>query len=111
MATGFITAQYFDDDNQAKIVKVEADRYADGAFAWTAAGAGAQRTGYGSTKPRHVAGLNAATGKRATAVVPDLAADVWTGTSTDFVAKDDDGVSHTFVITARVGEVRHYAAA
>lgn len=107
MARGFKGAVYNFDDASTVNVRVEADRFADATFGWTASAAGAFLNGYKGFKPRHVVGVEASSGRSARAIVPDPAADVWTGAATDFDVKDDDGVVHTYVITSRVGELRH----
>jgi len=109
MARGFIRGTYNTDGGVGFGVRVEADRFADAAFGWTSPAAGTVHTGYPTAQPRHVIGVEASSGKSAKAIVPDLTADVWTGTgpTTSFTAKDDDGVSHTYIITSRVGEVLH----
>lgn len=107
MARGFLSGNYTTDAGTVAFVRVEADRFADATFGWTAAPAGSPHTGYGTMKPRHLVGVEASTGRSARAIVPDVASDVWTGAATDFVAKDDDGVAHTYVITSRVGELVH----
>jgi len=104
MATGFKYAKYLRDDGAEMVVRVESDRFAAGDFAWQAADAGSAFTGYGAVQPRKVHGYEASSGKRAAAIVPDLGADLWTGVATSFVAKDDDGVTHTYEVTGRVGE-------
>lgn len=109
MATGFKYGVYLKDNGDPLVVRVEADRFAAGDFDWTAAAAGADFTGYGTLRPRHVLGFEASSGKRAKAIVPDLGSDIWTGVATSFLAKDDDGVSHTYVVTSRVGERRQLA--
>lgn len=107
MARGFKSAGYTMDDGTVRFVRVEADRFADATFSWTAAPAGSPHIGYTGMQPRHLVGVEAATGRSARAIVPDITSDVWTGVATDFVGKDDDGAAHTYVITSRVGELLH----
>jgi hypothetical protein len=107
MARGFKSAAYTTDAAATRDVRVEADRFADAAFKWTASAAGAIHSGYVGLQPRHVVGVEASSGKTARGIVPDITADVWTGVATSFTNKDDDGASHTYVITSRVGEVAH----
>lgn len=107
MARGFASAGYTTDAGTVAFVRVEQDRFADAAFGWAAAPAGSPHTGYGSMNPRHVVGVEASSGRSARAIVPNVTSDVWTGVATSFTAKDDDGVSHTYVITSRVGELVH----
>lgn len=107
MARGFRAGVYTFDDATYVNVRVEADRFLDATFNWDAAAAGAYLNGYRGFKPRHLVGVEASSGRTARAIVPNTTADVWTGTSTSFSAKDDDGASHTYVITSRVGELRH----
>ena len=107
MARGFESAVYTHDDASIANVRVEADRFADAAFGWSTSAGGAYLDGDKGFKPRHVVGVEASSGRTAKAIVPDVTADVWTGTATSFVAKDDDGASHTYVIPSRGGELRH----
>jgi len=104
MAVGFKYGVYIPDHGTNRVVRVEADRFAAGDFAWTAPAAGEVATGYGSLRPRHVLGREASTGKRGRAIVPDVGSDIWNGTATSFILKDDDGVTHTMAITGYVGE-------
>jgi hypothetical protein len=107
MARGFKSAAYTTDAATIRDVRVEADRFADATFGWTASAAGAIHTGYTGLRPRHVVGVEAATGRTAKGIVPVTTADVWTGVATTFTNKDDDGAAHTYVITSRVGELAH----
>lgn len=103
----FLPGKYIADDASLRIVRVEADRFAVAAFKWTDPGPGVVFTGFPHMKPRRVHGVDPLTGKGASAIVPDVTADVWTGVATTFIVEDAEGVEHTYNITARIGEVVH----
>jgi hypothetical protein len=98
---------YFTDGGVPITVKVESDRLANADFAWTPATAGSIKTGYGSVKPRRVFGVDPATGKARSEIVPDVGANVWTGATTTFVVEDPEGVEVVYTITSRRGELLH----
>lgn len=110
MAVGFRKGVYVQDDGSELIVKVEADHFANAQLAWTEAAAGLPRTGYAAVTPRRVHGVNAVAGvvKRASLIVPDIAADAWASDTAEFTDKDNDGTLITYTVTSRVGEVRRY---
>lgn len=110
MTAGFTKGQYFDDTSAALVVKVESDHFANAQLGWTAPAGGTRRTGYGSTRPRRVHGVNITGGvvKRATLIVPSLTADAWQEATGSFTDKDQDGSLITYTVTSRVGEVRRY---
>jgi len=83
--------------------QVDSDRFAVAAFAWTSPAGPLPKLPRGF-KPRHVVGISGTTGFRGTAVVPDLTADVWTGTATTFDVEADDATIDTMTITQRFGE-------
>ncbi len=107
LAIRFVAGQYMTDASVAIPVKVEADRFADGDFAWTAPAVGTVLRGYGSIKPRKVGGVDPLTGKSRSVIVPDLGANVWTGAATTFTIEDAEGVEVTYTITSHSGELVH----
>jgi len=72
-------------------------------FGWLAAVAGAPRSPRRHT-PRHIIGRNAATGRRARAIVASTAADKWTGVETTWTSIQNDGTVLVYTITGYVGE-------
>jgi hypothetical protein len=84
-------------------IDVPNNLYADTHLGWTAAGAGIPRSPRRMT-PRHAVGFNAATGRRGRVIVPDIASDIWTGTTTTWDMIQNDGTALTMTITGLVGE-------
>lgn len=84
-------------------MSVDRDRFAVAGFSWTAAAPTVNAIPRGCI-PRHVTGLSSASGRRGTAVVPDITSDVWTGTATTFDVEADDGTVDTMTIIHRIGE-------
>lgn len=84
-------------------MNVDRDRFASAPFGWTAATAALNPIPRGA-KPRHVTGVSATTGYRGTAVVPDVASDIWTGVTSTFDVEADDATVDTMTVTARINE-------
>ncbi len=70
---------------------------------WVAAVAGSPRSPRRMT-PRHAIGHNAATGRRARVIVPDVTADLWTGVATTWTSIQNDGTALVYTVTGLVGE-------
>lgn len=102
-----VPGSYIADDATTRTVRVESDRFADATFKWTDPGAGVVFNGFSHMRPRRIFGVDTATGKSRSAIVPDVTADVWTGVATTFIVEDNEGVEHTYTITARNGEMVH----
>lgn len=102
-----VPGKYIADDTTTRVVRVEADRFADATFKWSDPGAGVVYNGFQHMRPRRVNGVDAVTGKARSAIVPDITADVWTGLATSFIVEDGEGVEHTYAITSRNGEMVH----
>jgi len=83
--------------------EVDRDRFAIASFNWSAAGAALNRLPRGC-KPRHVTGLSATSGRRGTAVVPNVTATIWTGATTTFDIETDDSTTDTMTVVSRIGE-------
>lgn len=94
---------YVTDGGTSYKFSVDADRFATARFGWAAPGAVLPQLPRGA-KPRHVAGISATSGRRGTAVVPLVTADVWTGVATTFDVEADDQTTDTMTITQRIGE-------
>lgn len=104
MATrGRTRGKYISDGATDFAMSVDKDRFAVAAFKWTAATSAMNAIPRGC-KPRHVTGLSAATGRRGTAVVPDVTADIWTGVATTFQVEADDQTLDTMTVTHRIAE-------
>lgn len=82
---------------------VDADRFAVAAFNWVA-GIPGNAFLPRRFKPRHVTGLSVTSGRRASATVPSLGADIWTGAATTFDVEADDQTIDTMTVVSRIGE-------
>jgi len=51
-----------------------------------------------------VTGLSATSGRRGTATVPNITADVWTGVAGTWLMETDDLTTDTMTIVQRIGE-------
>lgn len=100
---GRTRGKYISDGATNFAMSVDKDRFAVAAFKWTAAAATDNAIPRGA-KPRHVTGLSAVSGRRGTAVVPDVTADVWTGVATTFQVEADDQTLDTMTIVHRIAE-------
>lgn len=94
---------YVTDGGTSYSMQVDSDRFLTAAFGWTAATAAMNALPRGC-KPRHVTGVSATTGYSGTAVVPDVASDMWTGVATTFSVEADDQSLDTMTIIHRIGE-------
>jgi hypothetical protein len=94
---------YISDGGTNFRTSVDRDRFAVADFGWTAAAATLNAIPRGCI-PRHVTGLSATSGRRGTAVVPDVTSDIWTGTATTFVVEADDGTNDTMTVIHRIAE-------
>lgn len=103
MARGKTRGEYVTDGGTSYEYNVNQDRFADGSFGWGAATAIMNKVPRGA-KLRHVTGVSATTGRRATGVVPVVTADVWTGGATTFDVIGNDGSTDTMTIVQRIGE-------
>lgn len=93
---------YITDSAATYKTQVDSDRFADVNFGWTTPGGALPQMPRGF-KPRHVVGIDTA-GRYCTATVPDVTADIWTGTATTFSVEGDDAVVYTATVTGKFGE-------
>lgn len=100
---GRTRGKYISDGGTDYAMSVDKDRYAIVAFKWTAATAAMNAIPRGC-KPRHVTGLSATTGRRGTAVVPDVTSGLWTGSVTTFDVEADDQTTDTMTIVHKIAE-------
>lgn len=84
-------------------VDVPNNLFAEASLGWAAATAGDPRLPK-RLRPRHVIGVNAASGRRARVIVATLTATLWTGAATTWTSIQNDGTSITYTVTGRVGE-------
>lgn len=100
---GRTRGKYISDGGTSFAMSVDKDRFATVAFKWVAAPGGANQVPRGC-KPRHVTGLSPTTGRRGTAVIPDITSGLWTGTVTTFDVEADDQTTDTMDIIHRIAE-------
>lgn len=100
---GRVLASYLTDGGHPFNTYVDADRYLVVTFGWVA---GVPFAAFlpRNFKPRYVSGLSPTSGRRGRAIVPSLAADVWTGAMPTFDVEATDGTLDTLTITSRVNE-------
>jgi hypothetical protein len=103
MARGRQPGVYTTDGGTDYRMQVEKDRFADATFNWSTAGAALNQVPRGA-KLRHVTGLSASSGRRGTATVPNITADVWTGVAGTWLMETDDLSTDTMTIVQRIGE-------
>lgn len=94
---------YVSDGATSYRMSVDKDRFLVAAFGWADAGPTINQLPRGC-HPRHVTGLSATSQRRGTAVVPDVASDIWTGVATTFDVEADDGTVDTMTVIHRIGE-------
>ena len=104
MPRGMEYAIYTDDAgaNCARLVK--ADEVAEASRGWVHAGVAGLPLLPIKSKPRVVYGVSATTGRRGSAVIATTAATLWTGATTTFAVRGDDGSADTMTVTRRRGE-------
>lgn len=88
---------YETDGGTAYNTYVDADRFIVTAFNWVAGIPGGPFIPR-NFKPRYVSGWSATTGRRGRAVVPTVAADIWTGAVTTFDVEATDGTLDTMTV-------------
>ena len=94
---------YTTDGGTAYVMQVDSDRFLVADFGWTAPTGRLNQLPRGA-KPRHVRGLSSTSGRYGTAVVPDVASAIWTGTATTFEVEADDGTIDTMTVTQLIAE-------
>jgi hypothetical protein len=87
---------------------VDADEAAIAARGWAAAVVGGDLIPRGF-KERRANGLSAASGRRGSCRVGDVASDLWTGVATTFTVEADDNTIDTMTVTSLTGEKRRRA--
>lgn len=100
---GRTLASYETDGGSNFNTYVDSDRFLVAAFNWVA---GIPFNAFlpRGFRPRYVSGLSPTSGRRGRAIVPTLAAAVWTGAATTFDVEATDGTLDTMTIVSRVGE-------
>lgn len=99
-----VYAIYTADDTGEYARLVDADQAAVAARGWVTAGVAGKPLLPIRAKPRVVYGVSATTGRRGSAVIGNVTADLWTGVATTFTVEANDGTSDTMTVTRRRGE-------
>jgi len=108
LVRGMVFKGYIADSGTVFQTLVDADEAAIAARGWAAATPGGDLLPRGF-KERRANGVSAATGRRASCRVGDIAADLWTGVATTFTVEADDNTIDTMTVTSRTGEKRRLA--
>ena len=96
---------YVRDDGTTTYARlVDSDEFAQASRGWSATGVAGLPLLPIKTKPRVVYGVSATSGRRGSAVVATVTADLWTGVATTFAVEANDGTSDTMTVTRRRGE-------
>jgi hypothetical protein len=105
MPRGMRYGVYVRDDGTTQYARlVDSDEFGQAERGWSATGVAGLPLLPIKSKPRVVYGVSATTGRRGTAVVATVAADLWTGAATTFDVEANDGTSDTMTVTRRRGE-------
>lgn len=105
MPRGMRYGIYVRDDGATQHARlVDADEITQAPRGWVTAGVAGLPLLPIKAKPRVVYGVSAATGRRGSAVVATVGADLWTGVATTFTVEANDGTSDTMTVTRRRGE-------
>jgi hypothetical protein len=105
MPRGMRYAVYVRDDGTTKYARlVDSDQFAEAGRGWSATGVAGLPLLPIKSKARVVYGVSATTGRRGSAVVATVGADLWTGVATTFTVEANDGTSDTMTVTRRRGE-------
>lgn len=103
MPRGMRRGAYETDGGTTYRWNTDADRFLIATFGWTEAGGTVPHLPRGA-HPRMVHGVSSTSGRRASAVVPSVTADVWTGAATSFTIEASDSTTDTMTIVGRSGE-------
>lgn len=105
MPRGMRYGVYVRDDGTTQYARlVDSDEFAQASRGWSATGVAGLPLLPIKSKPRVVYGVSATSGRRGTAVVATVTADLWTGVATTFDVEANDGTSDTMTVTRRRGE-------
>lgn len=105
MPRGMRYGVYVRDDGTTQYARlVDSDEFAQASRGWSATGVAGLSLLPIKSKPRVVYGVSAVSGRRGTAVVATVGADLWTGAATTFTVEANDGTSDTMTVTRRRGE-------
>lgn len=96
---------YVRDDGTTRYARlVDSDEFAETDRGWSATGVAGLPLLPIKSKPRVVYGVSATTGRRGSAVVATVTANLWTGTATTFTVEANDQTTDTMTVTRRRGE-------
>ncbi len=108
LVRGMVYKSYTADSGTVFQTLVDADEAAIAARGWGAAVVGGDLLPR-AFKERRVHGVSATSGRRGSARVGSVAADLWTGVATSFTVEADDNTIDTMTVTSRSGERRRVA--
>lgn len=96
---------YVRDDGTTTYARlVDSDEFAQASRGWSATGVAGLPLLPIKSKPRVVYGVSATSGRRGSAVVATVGADLWTGVATTFTVEANDNTTDTMTVTRRRGE-------
>lgn len=105
MPRGRVWAIYVKDDGITGYARlVDADHALDAPRGWSTLDVGSYSPIPTGFKPRYVAGISPTTGRRGTAVIASLSADLWTGAVTNFEVEANDGTIDVMTVVGKYGE-------
>ena len=104
MPRGMVWAIYVTDGGLELARRVDADQALDVPRGWVTAGVSGLPTLPVGAKPRRVHGISPTTGRRGTAVIATLAAELWTGAVTTFEVEANDNTFDEMTVVRRVAE-------
>jgi hypothetical protein len=108
LVRGMVYRSYVADDGTVFQTLVDADEAAIAARGWGGAVVGGDLLPRGF-KERRVHGISASTGRRGSARIGNVVADLWTGLASTFTVEADDNTIDTMSVTSRTGEKRRLA--
>lgn len=105
MPRGMRYGVYVRDDGTTTYARlVDSDEFAQASRGWSATGVAGLPLLPIKSKPRVVYGVSATSGRRGSAVVATVGADLWTGVATTFTVEANDNTTDTMTVTRRRGE-------
>jgi hypothetical protein len=103
MARNRVYGKYTTDKGTVFARPVAAADFASAPQKWVAAPAGSYELPR-HIKPRKVHGVSTTTQRRASVVIGDVTADLWTGVAATFAGFGLDGSADTYAVTGQTGE-------
>ena len=100
---GMQYAAYTTDRNVVVAMRVSINDFGQSARGWAAATDGAM-LGSKGFKPRKVHGISPTSGRRSSAIVASVTADLWTGAASTWTENTDANTTDTYTVTGYRGE-------